>query len=61
MMRNVLVFPDGLECDFMYPKNRDVEVGTNLKVDMVDESCHYMKVVEIKKTSRCIYYYLNYA
>ncbi|WP_067923949.1 hypothetical protein [Alicyclobacillus shizuokensis] len=59
-MRNVLVFPDGKEQDFMYPANRDVEVGTPLQVEMADGSVHILHVTEIIREDRKILYKLSY-
>jgi hypothetical protein len=60
-MRNILVFPDGTEQDFMYPPNRDIEVGETLVVHMLDDSIQIMKVTRIEKKEREIRYYLALA
>jgi len=59
-MRNILVFPDGTEQDFMYPPNRDVVVGTELNVVMMDDSVHKLKVIRIEPGEKKILYYLSY-
>ena len=60
-MRNVLVFPDGSQHDFMYPTNRDIEVGEKLQVQFKDDSIHVLIVKNIEKTDKVIYYYLSYS
>ncbi|MEB9419911.1 hypothetical protein [Bacillus cereus group sp. BfR-BA-01318] len=59
-MRNVLVFPDGTEQDFMYPHNRDVLVGEKLQVQMKDNALHILEVWNIQHTDKVIYYHLKY-
>jgi hypothetical protein len=59
-MRNVFLFPDGHEQDFMYPANRDVEVGTELQVVMLDDSVHILRVAEITQEEKRIVYRLEY-
>jgi hypothetical protein len=59
-MRNILVFPDGSEHQFMYPTNRTIEVGEQLQVDMEDGNTHLLKVLEIQKTDLEVYYHLGF-
>jgi hypothetical protein len=59
-MRNILVFPDGTQQDFMYPQDRDIEVGTELQVTMMDDSVHRMKVSSIEREEKRILYRLTY-
>jgi hypothetical protein len=58
-MRNVLLFPDGTEHDFMYPTNREVQVGDKLQVQMRDDSISVLTVSHIQKTDLVIYYHLS--
>jgi hypothetical protein len=59
-MRNVLVFPNGQEEDFMYPKDRDVVKGTEFSITMLDESVHVLKVSKIVREEKRIVYNLSY-
>lgn len=59
-MRNILVFPDGKEQDFMYPPNRDITVGVQLQIQMDDDSTRVMSVKHIQKTDKEIYYHLDF-
>jgi len=59
-MRNVLVFPDGTEQDFMYPPDRDVTVGEKLVLQMTDNSEHHFVVAEIVHEAKRILYKLSY-
>jgi len=59
-MRNILVFPDGTEQDFMYPPNREITVGEKLQAEWLDDTVHIYTVREIEKTEKAIYYYLSY-
>ena len=59
-MRNVLLFPDGTEHDFMYPTNRDVQVGQKLQVQMQDDSIRVLTITHIQQTDKVIYYHLSY-
>jgi hypothetical protein len=59
-MRNVLLFPNGHEQDFMYPPNRDIEVGTELEIVMLDDSVHRLKVGQIIPEEKRIVYVLQY-
>ena len=59
-MRNILVFPDGSEQDFMYPPNREVDVGVELQATMADGSIHVFKVSTIKPEAKRILYFLSY-
>jgi hypothetical protein len=59
-MRNILVFPDGTEQHFMYPPNRDIQVGEKLVVHMMDDSHRIFTVVEIYQKDKSIYYRLSY-
>lgn len=58
-MRNVLLFPDGTEHDFMYPTNREVKIGDKLQVQMRDDSISVLTVSHIQKTDLVIYYHLS--
>lgn len=58
-MRNVLVFPDGTEHDFMYPKNREVTVGEQLQILTKDDVIHILTLNRIQKTDQVIYYHLS--
>jgi hypothetical protein len=60
-MRNILVFPDGSTQDFMYPPNRDIDVGEKLQIQMLDDSVQIMQIYKIEKKEKAIYYYLKYA
>ncbi|KAF2421629.1 hypothetical protein [Bacillus subtilis] len=61
-MRNILVFPDGNQHDFLYPINRDIEVGERLQVHLSSsESIHVLVVKEIQKTEKAVFYLLDYA
>jgi|GEM_PF-2762983 len=60
-MRNVLVFPDKSEHDFMYPVNRDIHIGERLQVQFQDHTVHVLVVTDIKKTDKVIYYYLSFS
>lgn len=57
-MRNILVFPDGTKHPFMYPNNREVEVGTPLQTILADR-VEILKVSRIVKTEKEIYYHLS--
>lgn len=61
-MRNILVLPDGSRQSFAYPLNREVEVGTQLQIEMMDDSIHKVTVIkkEIKQEENTIYYYCKY-
>lgn len=61
-MRNILVLPDGSQQSFAYPLNREVEVGTQLQIEMMDDSIHKVTVIkkEIKQEENTIYYYCEY-
>lgn len=59
-MRNILVFPDGTEHQFQYPVNREVEVGSKLQVQLQDDNIHLMKVTEIDKQEKAVYYKLGF-
>lgn len=58
-MRNVLVFPDGSKHDFMYPTDRDIDIGSPFQVQMKDDSIRVLRVKSIEKTEKAIYYYLE--
>lgn len=58
-MRNILVFPDSSEKDFMYPANRDISVGDVLQAEMKDNSIHLLKVSDIQKSQKEIRYILE--
>lgn len=58
-MRNVLLFPDGTEHDFMYPVNREVQVGDKFQIEMRDNSIRVLKLSHIQKTDTIIYYHLS--
>lgn len=59
-MRNILIFPDGTEHDFMYPTNRDIVVGSKFQVELSDNRVDVLTVKHIQKTDREIYYHLSY-
>ncbi len=59
-MRNILILPDGTEVDFMYPKDRQIIVGTRLNVVMEDDSLRLYNVFNIVQKDHAILYYLNY-
>lgn len=59
-MRNILVFPDGSEHQFQYPTNREVEVGDKLQVQLQDDNLHIMKIAEIDKQEKAVYYKLAF-
>ncbi|MGG1453464.1 hypothetical protein ABE325_21380 [Bacillus licheniformis] len=60
-MRNVLVFPDGSEHDFLYPTNREIKEGECLQVHLSgNENIHILKVKEIQRTEKAIFYLLDY-
>jgi hypothetical protein len=59
-MRNILLFPDGTEQDFMYPPNREIEVGTKLEIAMMDGSIHILRVAEIIKEEKKVCFKLVY-
>lgn len=58
-MRNVLVFPDGSEHDFMYPNNREVVVGTEFRAELEDKQSAVFVVSHIQKTDKEVYYHLK--
>ncbi|MBU5262050.1 hypothetical protein [Bacillus atrophaeus] len=61
-MRNILVFPDGNQHDFLYPTNREIEEGERLQVHLSNsESIHVLTVKEIQKTEKAVFYLLDYA
>jgi hypothetical protein len=59
-MRNMLQFPDGSVMPFMYPMDREIEVGTLLRCLAVDNSEHVLRVVHIEQQERQIVYHLQY-
>ncbi|KUF34401.1 hypothetical protein CN498_21790 [Bacillus thuringiensis] len=59
-MRNILVFPDGTEQDFLYPDNRVIFVGEKLQVQMQCNSVHILEIYNIQHTDKIIYYHLKY-
>lgn len=59
-MRNVLVFPDGSYYDFMYPSNREIKEGERLQVHISNsENVHVLRVNEIQRTEKVIFYMLE--
>lgn len=58
-MRNILVFPDGSEHHFQYPKNRELEIGETLQAQLQDETIHVMTVVRVEKKEKEIFYHLE--
>ena len=56
-MRNILVFPDGTEQDFLYPDNRVIFVGEKLQVQMQCNSVHILEIYNIQHTDKIIYYH----
>ncbi|MBR2246095.1 hypothetical protein [Oceanobacillus profundus] len=58
-MRNVLIFPEGYEIDFMYPKDKDLEVDLELEVK-TNKGLEKVKIFDIKIQGNSIYYYLQY-
>lgn len=59
-MRNVLIFPDGSEQDFLYPSNRDIFEGEKLQVQLQDNSIQILEIHYIQHTDKIIYYHLKY-
>lgn len=59
-MRNVLIFPDGREQDFQYPPNREVLVGEQLEITMLDDSVHILYIDRISPEDKRINYFLKY-
>lgn len=61
-MRNVLVFPDKTEVDFMYPADREIEVGGKLVCESENEVKHLLEIekIEVNKEKRTIFYHLKY-
>lgn len=59
-MRNVLIFPDGSRQEFMYPSNRDIELGEALQLQLSDESIQVLKVVSIDRQEKEIHYQLGF-
>lgn len=59
-MRNILLFPDGKEEDFMYPPNRDIVVGEKLQLAMHDGSTQLLNIVDIVQEEKRILYKLEY-
>lgn len=60
-MRNILIFPDGTEQHFMYPANREVEVGEKLQVILKDDIVHVLTISKIEKKEKDVYYYLDFS
>jgi hypothetical protein len=58
-MRNVLIFPDGTQHQFMYPMDRELEINMKLQAQMKDNSIHVFKVKEIQKKEKEVYYFLE--
>lgn len=58
-MRNVLILPDGTRQEFMYPSNRDIEVGEQLQIQMKDDSIVIASVSAIEQHGREIHYLLK--
>jgi hypothetical protein len=59
-MRNVLIFPDGTHHHFMYPTNRDIEIGQKLQLSLSDDSIHVLTVSSIEKNETGVYYHLSF-
>lgn len=59
-MRNFLVFPDGTRIDFMYPSNRDIEVGTRFNLTNEEDQIKVIEVKNIEKTEKEVLFYVDY-
>lgn len=59
-MRNILIFPDGTRNSFKYPDDQEFDVGSQLQIDMKDDSIHILTVdsIEFDHTNKSIYYHL---
>lgn len=60
-MRNILVFPDGNEVHFQYPKDHKIEVGYPFRLTSQDDKQFSKKVIRIEqdKTEPEIRYFLE--
>lgn len=57
-MRNILVFPDGYEEHFMYPKDRIIPIGETFEVTE-ESGVVFYKVSSIKKEKYEVYFILE--
>ncbi len=57
-MRNILVFPDGTEQDFLYPINREILVGETLTAELIGGSALLFTIEEIRPEEKAIRYIL---
>ncbi|GAK41960.1 hypothetical protein TCA2_4452 [Paenibacillus sp. TCA20] len=59
-MRNVFVLPDGTEQHFMYPVERDIEIGDRFAAHFSDNSDHILTLTSIVHEEKRILYKLSY-
>lgn len=54
-----MILPDGSRHEFMYPSNRDIDVGEKFSIQMNSDSVQVATVYEIETHDREIHYLLK--